>query len=547
MLNLLTDPWLPVVRLHSGRCTISPAEITAALDSDPVIAIDWPRADFRVATLEFLIGLLCTACPPEDHDSWLEGWAEPPTPEALAAAFAPIAHAFVLDGPGPRFLQDVEDLVSRAEPVERLLIESPGDSTITKNTDLLVRRDRVATLGRAAAAITLYTFQSWAPAGGAGNRTGLRGGGPMVTLVAPTRHATLWHLLWANVPCGERPAPDDWLRVFPWLAPTVTSKDKTVVTPDSAHPLQCWWGMPRRIRLDFTEGVPRPCGLTGVPDDVMVASWRQRPHGPNYAAWGGVHPLTPVYQLQTGTEVLPLHPQPGGVGYRNWLGLVVEAEGGLRRPAASVTIWRQRRDKDAEEKAGAGTRLLAAGYDMDNMKARGFVEAEMPLPPAGDDKARARIDALAYRLVRATDQAARLLRAAVRAALFGAGATVKIEAAMLSAVAERLWWETEEPFFDALHHAATTPEGEAEKTWQRRLLNGAMALFDEVAPLDPDVPPMPGTGEREPRLFQARRRLRSALRGYDKDGEALFGALGLPPPPQPKKQPKPKTPKGKGA
>ena len=36
-----------------------------------IIAIDWPRPDFRMATLELLIGLLATACPPRDHDAWL--------------------------------------------------------------------------------------------------------------------------------------------------------------------------------------------------------------------------------------------------------------------------------------------------------------------------------------------------------------------------------------------------------------------------------------------------------------------------------------------
>ena len=144
MLNLITDPWLPVRRLHSGRCTIRPAQVAETIADDPVIAIDWPRADFRIATLELLIGLLATACPPRDHDAWLELWDTPPDPATLDAAFAPIANCFALDGAGPRFFQDFEDLVSDAEPIERLLIEAPGASTRRNNTDLLVHRDRVA-------------------------------------------------------------------------------------------------------------------------------------------------------------------------------------------------------------------------------------------------------------------------------------------------------------------------------------------------------------------------------------------------------------------
>jgi len=141
LLNLVTDVWLPVLRKGSRPDVIAPAQLTDAWDTDPVVALDWPRADFRVATLELLTGLLATACPPLDNNAWLDWWDMPPDAAALAAALAPLAHAFELDGDGPRFMQDHEDLVSGAEPVERLLIEAPGDSTVKKNTDLLDRVD----------------------------------------------------------------------------------------------------------------------------------------------------------------------------------------------------------------------------------------------------------------------------------------------------------------------------------------------------------------------------------------------------------------------
>jgi CRISPR system Cascade subunit CasA len=195
VLNLLADPWLPAIRRHTGRCVIRPAQIAEFHGENPVIAIDWPRPDFRIATLEFLIGLLATMFPPEDGDVWLGFWHDPPEPAQLDANFAPFTYAFALDDDGPRFLQDLEDLQSDAEPIERLLIEAPGESTTGKNTDLMVHRGRVASLSRAAAAMALYTFQSWSPAGGAGNRTGLRGGGPLVTMVMPGAAPTLWQTL----------------------------------------------------------------------------------------------------------------------------------------------------------------------------------------------------------------------------------------------------------------------------------------------------------------------------------------------------------------
>jgi CRISPR system Cascade subunit CasA len=529
VLNLLTDAWLPVCRRRSGACVIRPAQLTENLDSDPVIAIDWPRPDFRIASLELLIGLLATFLPPADHDAWIAGWETPPAPAGLDAAFAPFAHAFALDGEGPRFLQDFEELVADREPVERLLIEAPGDSTTRANTDLLVRRGRVLGLGRPAAAIALYTFQSWAPAGGAGNRVGLRGGGPLTTLVLPHEAPSLWHGLWANVPSGTPPTEADLPRVLPWLAPTRTSEGARVVTPQTAHPLQCWWGMPRRIRLEFSsEGAPAPCDLTGAPDTVRVIGWRQRPRGANYAAWGGVHPLTPTYQQKPGAEVLPVHPQPGGIGYRHWLGLVLASDDGLRKPARAIANWRDRvRD------AGYGgeddrTRLLAAGYDMDNMKARAFVECEMPLPALADAQAQARLDALAARLVRAADWVANLLRGAARAALFAPGATVKPDNELLSSVREQFWERTEQPFFAALHAAArrgaTEPYPEYAQ-WRALLHRTALDLFDQAAPLDAD-----SGGAAAPRIGRARRMLLFSLLGYGKDGATLFADLGLSPP-----------------
>jgi CRISPR system Cascade subunit CasA len=525
VLNLLTDRWLPVIHRRTGRCSISPAQITESLNENPVITIDWPRPDFRIATMELLIGLLATAFPPQDNDTWLDLWHEPPDPAALDDAFAPFSHAFTLDGAGPRFLQDLEDLDSSPKPIERLLIEAPGEGTINRNTDLMVHREQVARLGRATAAIALYTLQSWAPAGGAGNRVGLRGGGPLVTMVLPGAAPTLWQTLWANVPAGGRPPTRDEIpRVFPWLAPTVISESAMMVTPKTAHPLQCWWGMPRRIQLDFVASeMPRPCDLTGEPDDVHVVSWRQRQHGANYAAWGGVHPLTPHYRQTPGGETFAVHPRPGGIGYHHWLGLVLRTNDGLRAPASAVSLWYGGRDKTVGVR---NTRLIAAGFDMENMKARGFVESELPLPAASDKTSQSHLDALAHDLVMASNQVATLLHYAVRNALFSPGATVKLDAALLNAVRERFWTETRTEFFSVFEAAAQCASGvpHTDRTdWLRHLRRIALALFDEAAPLTYDSNATTAT-----RIGRERRFLGFALAGSGLAGTTLFTSLHLP-------------------
>ncbi len=278
--------------------------------------------------------------------------------------------------------------------------------------------------------------------------------------------------------------------------------------------------MPRRIRLDFSvEDTPGPCDLTGTMDTVRVTSWRQRPRGPNYTTWGRVHPLTPHYAAKAGGEYLPVHPQPGGIGYRHWLGLVLQSPDGLRLPGEAIATWRRDRMRDVGRDQG---RLIAAGYDMDNMKARSFVESEMPLPGAADPTGQLRLDELATRLVRAADLVANLLRGAVRAALFSPGATVKPDAELLSSVRENLWEQTEAPFFDTLERAARRGVTEDEPgSWRDLLRHTALALFDEAAPLSPF------SGNAAPRIGRARRNLLFALTGFGKDGAALFEALGL--------------------
>ena len=329
------------------------------------------------------------------------------------------------------------------------------------------------------------------------------------------------HMLWANVPPGQTPTAADLPRVFPWLKPTVTSEGARIVTPLSAHPLQCWWGMPRRIRLDFSPVPDGVCGITGTPDTVVVASWRQRPRGANYASWGRVHPLTPHYTANPGAEWLPVHSQPGGAGYRHWLGWVMVSPDGLRLPAATIAQWREARGLDTGR---APARLLAAGYDMENMKARGFVESEVPLPAATDPAIRAALDDLATRLVEAADIAARGLRMAVRNALFSAGATVKRDAEVLSAARERLWDATEPAFYAALEQLAGGADRKTLLTsWQRQLLRDAVMLFDECAPITPDG------FATAPRISKARRGLVFALTGYGKEGDALFNKLQLAP------------------
>src|SRR5690606_28956667 len=176
-------------------------------------------------------------------------------------------------------------------------------------------------------ALALMTLQCHAPKGGSGHRVSLRGVGPITTLLIPhSDDAPLWERIWVNViPTDELAYPliavlED---VFPWLAPTRTSDGPhgRATLPTDVHPLQAYWGMPQRIRLDWGSVVPGICDGCGIFRERLVRRYRRKKGGVNYQGpW--IHPLSPCKFGEMREE--PPHAlkaKPGGMGYRDWLSL----------------------------------------------------------------------------------------------------------------------------------------------------------------------------------------------------------------------------------
>lgn len=533
--NLITERWLPVQRRSGAVECIAPAQVNGRIDEDPFVGFAWPRPDFNGAAHEFLIGLLVTAAAPADDVDWEAWWFDPPAPAALEERFARVAHAFNLDGAGPRFLQDIDPLDgAKAEQVAALLMDAPGAQTLRHNADLFVKRGGAVTLCRAAAAMALFTLSAYAPSGGAGHRTSLRGGGPMTTLVVAEHELgqTLWGRLWPNVETQEEIAergteamlPQDHALVFPWLAATITSQKnggRSTSQPD-VHPLQAYWGMPRRIRLQFEEADDRRCSLTGNEDAAVVAQYRTKNYGVNYVSESFNHPLSPYYRQREGKERLPVHPKPGGITYRLWPGLVCRASNGLGDPAQVVSRWRG--------KGSGHARVVAFGYDMDNMKARAWVEGEVPiwrLDPTTQDMLEG---AFVLPAINGAEVMARLLTNAVKSALHDSPKNAPGDYRFVS---EAFYRETEPRFWAILRYAtqliekdadADDPHRAAREKWRKALADNAGSLFDHFAPAE-------GLEDRDmKRLVKASFFLQLALRGQGKEGRNLFVALDLPPP-----------------
>ena len=501
-MNLLKQEWISVLLRNGTREVVS----VAALGRENIVDITAPRADFRGALYQFLIGLLQTAFAPESLREWRQWWRAPPDAETLEQAIVPFIPAFNLFSSvgEPAFMQDLSMEKGERKDKDRkdivaLLLEAPGDKTLRENHDHFIKRGNIRKLSPEAAALALFTLQINAPSGGAGHRVSVRGGGPLTTLVLPPENNEkdcLWRRLWLNVltqdelaqlPGNHQDASPE--RIFPWMAPPRTSEKAGMETyPEHVHPLQVYWSMPRRMRLQLLNQTGH-CDLTGQPTPSLVEHYRTRNYGTNYAGhWQ--HPLTP-YVLEGDKEPLSIKAQPGGLGYRHWLGLAVAARQGKsdRTPALVVRCYGDRQGRVPE--LDFNPRLWAFGYDMDNMKARCWYEAEMPLFNL-DQEAREDVADQAQKMIEAATDVLKTLKSTLKSAWFGRPKDAKGDMSFIDA---NFWSTTEVPFYHLLQQLVVDKSNgdrnavkndedsmdEPLKEWARTLKRKAQELFDQYA------------------------------------------------------------------
>lgn len=455
-MNLLEDAWIPVRTRADHKRWIAPWQITEGLDNDPIVAIDAPRADFTGALMQFLIGLLQTAFAPEQERDWPRDFEQPPSPQALKEAFAEYHEVFYFGPERPSFMEDIDLDGSSDKPISGLFIEAPGGNTLKENKDFFIKRGTTEKICPEVAAMALLTLQINAPSGGVGHRTSLRGGGPLSTLVVNTPKSqfdTLWHNLWLNVldqatfnrlsgaaNLAELPSR------FPWMGPARTSEKGGVnTTPEHAHPSVVFWAVPRRIALDWSNAQPGVCDVTAKQSESLISGYVTQNYGANYeGAW--LHPLSP-YRENEGSAPSPLHPQPGGINYRHWLGFTVNKPG-QSRPAAVVAAWAERR-RNVAELAGSTPYIWAFGYDMDNMKARCWYESLMPLHYVQTHTAR--FAEQVGMLVDAADLTGSYLRTALKQAWFKRPKDARGD---VSFITDAFWQATEAAFYSHVQDLA---------------------------------------------------------------------------------------------
>lgn len=482
-MNLIKDAWIPVIRANSGKGLIAPWQI--AEQEDPVMELAAPRPDFQGAMYQFLIGLLQTGFSPTEPDEWVKYWNKPPDAELFRSQLELLADAFDFDNRNePAFMQDFELPESETKGIASLLIEAPGGKTVRENLDHFVKRDVVRCVCKSCAAMALFTLQTNAPSGGVGHRVGLRGGGPLTTLILPPDRESLWRMLWLNVLDKEDvpgyPGKELQSNVFPWMGPTrVSDKKGFDTTPQNCHQLQAYWGMPRRIRITFSDAnIDGDCDLCGAHALQLIEKYRGRNYGVNYTgAW--VHPLSP-YRFDPKKEKPPLSIKgdQGGLGYRHWLGLTLaDNENGNQ---AALVVRRYTEQRARELRIQRIARLWCFGFDMNKMKARCWYDQALPLFNLGPEQ-RKKLLLWADELVTAAQDVSDFLLKHVRATWFIRPEESKGD---MNAVASDFWQRSEPVFYGLLEQLANVPRDQQHPPpavyshWKDALIKIPLQIFD---------------------------------------------------------------------
>jgi CRISPR system Cascade subunit CasA len=196
--------------------------------------------------------LLQIALAPKDARAWAARLLSPPSPDELAAAFAPYRPALVIDDDTAPALQvrparerlgeatkqprkrqqpaaprdeeeDETDEGGASLPIGLLLPEQPTDQAMRSGLDFFTHGLTVKAVAPGLALPLLYASMVLFPAAG-GGYYGLPHGADSIKYQITGR--TLWETLWANVLCTDDPRlggapfpPPSDPRLFPWLDP----------------------------------------------------------------------------------------------------------------------------------------------------------------------------------------------------------------------------------------------------------------------------------------------------------------------------------------
>jgi CRISPR system Cascade subunit CasA len=240
------------------------------------------------------------------------------------------------------------------------------------------------------------------------------------------------------------------------------------------------WAMPRRIRL-VVEKADEVCKVSGLNSSYTVKDYLTKNYGNNYSGtWA--HPLTPYKwdPKKPNEEHLSIKGQPGGINYKSWDVLTISSDA---QGQACAKVVEQYHSLARELNQGEVPRLWAFGYDLDNMKPRGWYSVTLPIFPLEEER-----DDILFeikQLQSISNNALWHTRTQIKSAWFERPGEVKGDTSFIDLA---FWQRSESIFFDAVAslidnaqtaEAMLTPE--QADYWLKRLRAVCMDLFDEYA------------------------------------------------------------------
>ena len=474
-MNLIRDKWIPIRRKNGEKDIIAPWEI--GMCDNPVVEIETPRPDFRGALYQFMIGLLQTSFAPKDDDEWKERWEEIPENEIIHNAFKITEEAFEFNNDSKIcFLQDTTiPKDSEKIPICSLLIDAPSE-----NRDLFVKMNTVNHLCKPCSAQALFTLQINSPEGGRGHYTGMRGGGPMTTLVKlQNPQSLLWNKLWINVLANDEIIfnnKNSATDIFPWL----TSIPASEVFPKDVSPLHMFWAMPRRIKI-LSNNEYAKCDICGK-ESIINKEFIRAPNGWKYSStW--LHVLSPYRSKKEPDgmiNMLSIKGKQGGFAYPDWFGLTItESAAKVIKSYFEKKIYKIRNNES--------TVLWCFGYHMVKMNAKCWYEHSLPLIIIKPEVKEQFINCVG-KMINAARESSKLLRQQVIAAWFIETANAKGDFSFIEAT---LWENTEQEFYDLVNKIKLVLENKETlsaiyKEWVQILKDCIENLFDRFALNSPE-------------------------------------------------------------
>ncbi len=514
-MNLIEDIWLPIVRKDGKREKIAICQLLDDYSFNPVMKLEAPRPDLRNALYQLLIGIVQVVATPEDEEEWMDLYKDPYDSKSFLELILTYKECFEIDTNGPAFMQDYRLENPNPMSLAKLFLDSPSDNALKLNKDHFIKRDTIRAIDPYWAAVALYALQTFTAGMGAGHRVGLRGGGPLTTIICLDPSCTLWQNIWINIlSAGDiQSLPGDIAKVqkenfFPWMRETKTSVNGEGLFAQECHPFHHYFGMPLRIRLLFEQG-EGVCDVTGNKSICLVTGIESIPHGNNYSGvW--LHPLT-AYRNPMNTkqsEPIPIKAQPTGVDYRYWGGLITSTD--EETSSKNILVLRS---SDYRREALKETKSIvwAAGFDTDKGKTRNWYESTMPLYPL-DIQTTKKVSEFVKGLIDNSSELCKELLFAIKSAWFNSPKKAKGD---MSFIETSFWKDTESSFYDLIDTLVNNIDDNSVKNrlidhWGLLLQREASRLFEE------NVLAQQEDGLNMRRIVSARRKLDTSIRKIEK-------------------------------